>query len=226
MKKLFISIAIWGIFLIQFSSYSFAQKSDNSKYTKVLITTEFGEIKLKLYNETPLHRDNFIKLVQEKYFDSTLFHRVINQFMIQGGDPDSKNAAEGVLLGNGGPTYTIPAEFKPELFHKKGVLAAAREGDQVNPSKASSGSQFYIVQGRVFNREELNVLAQRMGKSFTEEQIKTYSTLGGTPHLDANYTVFGEVISGLEVVDKIAAVSTDKNNRPLKNIPMTIRIVE
>jgi peptidyl-prolyl cis-trans isomerase B (cyclophilin B) len=226
MKKILLSIVVLTVFLLQTTDFAYAQKGDKLPFTKIQINTAFGDINLKLYNETPLHRDNFIKLVKEKYFDSTLFHRVINQFMIQGGDPDSKNAADSILLGNGGPAYTIPAEFKAEIFHKKGVLAAAREGDQINPTKASSGSQFYIVQGRVFSREELNVLAQRMGKSFTEEQIKVYTTIGGTPHLDGNYTVFGEVISGLEVVDKIAAVITDKNNRPLKNIPMTIKIIE
>ncbi|MCX6233047.1 MAG: peptidylprolyl isomerase [Bacteroidetes bacterium] len=226
MKKILLSIALSVIFLLQITHFAFAQKTEKPAFTKILITTEYGEIKLKLYNETPFHRDNFIKLVKEKYFDSTLFHRVINKFMIQGGDPDSRHAADSVLLGDGGPAYTIPAEFRPEIFHKKGVLAAARESDQVNPTKASSGSQFYIVQGKVFTLEELNVLAQRMGKTFTEEQIKIYTTIGGTPHLDGNYTVFGEVISGLDVVDKIAIVATDKNNRPLKNIRMTIQIIE
>jgi cyclophilin family peptidyl-prolyl cis-trans isomerase len=226
MKKILISTVVLTVFLLQVLNSAFAQKTENSSNSIIQITTSFGDIKIRLYNETPLHRDNFIKLVKEKYFDSTLFHRVINQFMIQGGDPDSKNAAEGVLLGNGGPIYTIAAEFKPELFHKKGVLAAAREGDQINPLKSSSGSQFYIVQGKVFSKEELNILAQRMGKTFTEEQIKIYTTIGGTPHLDGNYTVFGEVISSLDVVDKIAAVATDKNNRPLTNIQMFIKIVE
>ena len=185
-----------------------------------------GDIKLKLYEETPLHRDNFIKLVNSHYFDSTLFHRVINNFMIQGGDPDSKRAASGAMLGNGGPSYTIPAEFVPALIHKKGVLAAAREGDMVNPQKASSGSQFYIVQGKVFTTEELDMLSKRMGKSFTEEQIKTYTTIGGTPHLDGNYTVFGEVISGWDVIDKIAAVATDQNNRPKEDIRMFVKFAE
>jgi len=146
--------------------------------------------------------------------------------MIQGGDPDSKHAAAGAMLGNGGPAYTIPAEFQPNLFHKKGVLAAARESDMVNPQKASSGSQFYIVQGKVFTVDELNVLAQRMGKTFTAEQIKIYTTIGGTPHLDDSYTVFGEVISGLEVVDRIAAVAKDKNDRPLEDIQMFIKFVD
>ncbi len=185
-----------------------------------------GDIKIKLYDETPLHRDNFIKLVNEHYLDSTLFHRVINKFMIQGGDPDSKNAQAATMLGNGGPQYTIPAEFRPDLIHKKGVLAAAREGDMVNPQKASSGSQFYIVQGKVFTTEELDMLSKRMGKTFTPEQIKIYSTVGGTPHLDGAYTVFGEVVSGWDVIDKIAAVATDKNNRPIDDIRMFVKFVD
>ena len=158
----------------------------------------------------------------KKYLDSTLFHRVIKAFMIQGGDPDSKHAIAGSMLGNGGPSYTIPAEFRKSLFHKKGALAAAREGDQVNPAKASSGSQFYIVQGKVWKLEELNMFAKQSGKTFSPEQIKAYTTIGGTPHLDDNYTVFGEIISGWEVLDKIAAVACDKNNRPLVDIRMKV----
>ncbi len=226
MKKLFLSVIITSLVFSQLSKVSQAQNSKKPTNVIVLISTELGDIKLKLYNETPLHRDNFIKLVKEKYLDSTLFHRVIKEFMIQGGDPDSKHAVAGALLGNGGPSYTIPAEFYKGIFHKKGALAAAREGDQVNPTKASSGSQFYIVQGRVFTMEELNMFAQRMGKTFTPEQIKTYTTVGGTPHLDDNYTVFGEVISGWEVIDKIAASVTDQNNRPQKNISMTVKLIE
>ncbi|NVN93696.1 MAG: peptidylprolyl isomerase [Bacteroidetes bacterium] len=226
MKKIFLSIVITSFVILTLCHVIQAQKPIQTSNKIVLIVTQYGDIKIKLYNETPLHRDNFIKLVKEKYLDSTLFHRVINQFMIQGGDPDSKHATAGSLLGNGGPTYTIPAEFVNTLFHKKGALAAAREGDQVNPTKASSGSQFYIVQGKVFTAEELNMFAQRMGKTFSPEQIKAYTTIGGTPHLDNNYTVFGEVIDGLNVIDKIAAVTTDKNNRPLNDIPMTVTIIE
>ncbi len=192
----------------------------------VLISTKYGDIKLKLYDETPLHKANFIKLVEEHYLDSTLFHRVINHFMIQGGDPDSKRALTGAELGNGGPTYTILAEFVPALFHKKGVLAAAREGDNVNPAKASSGSQFYIVQGNVYTNEQLDGFEKRMGIKFTVEQRKMYTTIGGTPHLDGSYTVFGEVISGLDVVDKIAAVKTDQNNRPTEDIRMMVTFVD
>ena len=226
MKKIFSTIVITSFVFFSLYNVSQAQKPAQSMAKIVLISTELGDIKIKLYDETPLHRDNFLKLVSEKYLDSTLFHRVINQFMIQGGDPDSKHAIAGSLLGNGGPSYTIPAEFRKGIYHKKGALAAAREGDQVNPTKASSGSQFYIVQGKVYTVEELNMFAQRMGKTFSPEQIKTYTTIGGTPHLDDNYTVFGEVIKGLDVIDKIASVATDKNNRPLQNIPMTVKLVE
>jgi len=202
------------------------------KQTKILISTAYGDIKIALYNETPKHRDNFIKLVKAHFYDSTLFHRVIQNFMIQGGDPDSKTAKAGQQLGDGDVGYTIPAEFNPNLIHKKGVLAAAREGDDVNPQKASSGCQFYIVQGKKFTKEEINKILKRKNTNratpitYTEEQYKTYETIGGTPHLDMDYTVFGEVIEGLEVVDKIAAVETDKRDRPKQDISMTIKIVK
>lgn len=185
---------------------------------QVKIETSKGVLIVKLYNETPQHRDNFIKLVNEKYYDGLLFHRVINAFMIQGGDPESKNAKEGQMLGNGGPNYTIPAEFNANLFHKKGALAAARTGDQMNPEKRSSGSQFYIVQGQVFNDEQLSYLSSRMGATYSDTQKEIYKTIGGTPHLDGAYTVFGEVVSGLEIIDTIASVKTDGNNRPLEDI--------
>jgi cyclophilin family peptidyl-prolyl cis-trans isomerase len=188
----------------------------------VKLITDSGTMVIMLYNRTPLHRDNFIKLVKQHYYDSLLFHRVIHHFMIQGGDPDSKNAKPGEMLGNGGPKYTIPAEFDSTLFHKKGVLAAAREGDDVNPRKASSGSQFYIVQGKVFTDAELDQLATKKKITIPEYRRKFYRTIGGTPHLDMNYTVFGEVISGMEVIDKIASAKTDPNNRPLKDIRMKI----
>lgn len=192
----------------------------------VKISTPYGDMIVKLYNGTPLHRDNFIKLVKNHYYDSLLFHRVINGFMIQGGDPDSRNAVPGQMLGNGGPGYDIPAEFRKEYFHKKGALAAAREPDQVNPEKASSGSQFYIVQGRKWTNMELNQMEQRMGHLIPWEQKEVYMNLGGTPHLDGNYTVFGEVIDGMDVIDKIAAVKTDQNDRPLKDVRMSMILLD
>ena len=224
MNKLFLKLIISSLIFLQLYTVNYAQTPKKAAETIILISTGFGDIKLKLYNETPLHRDNFIKLIKEKYLDSTLFHRVIKEFMIQGGDPDSKHAVAGSILGNGGPAYTIPAEFNKSLYHKKGALAAARESDQVNPAKASSGSQFYIVQGKIWTVDELNMFAKRLGKTYTPEQMKTYTTIGGTPHLDDNYTVFGEIISGWEVLDKIAAVACDKNNRPLIDIPMTVKL--
>jgi len=192
----------------------------------VEISTDYGKIQIKLYDNTPLHRDNFIKLVSEGYYNGTLFHRVINNFMIQGGDPDSKNANPGQMLGQGGPGYTVPAEFVSGNYHKKGALAAARMGDNVNPEKASSGSQFYIVHGRTFSDAELNQMELRSGVNFTPEQRNTYKTIGGTPHLDGAYTVFGEVISGLDVVDKIAVVKTNQGDRPATDVKMTMKIIK
>lgn len=193
--------------------------------TQVLIQTDLGDILIELYNETPQHRDNFIKLVSEGYYNGSLFHRVIPDFMIQGGDPDSKEAKAGQPLGNGGPEYTIPAEFVSTLFHKKGALAAAREPDAVNPKKASSGSQFYIVEGQVFDREKLLFYGQRMGVTFSKEQIEAYGTVGGSPHLDGNYTVFGQVLKGLEIVEKISLAERDGRNRPTTDIKMTLTVV-
>jgi peptidylprolyl isomerase len=265
-------IGFYIIMSLSFTGLGAQQFQDNPQI-KVLIATTLGDIKIALYNETPLHRDNFVKLINEHYFDSLLFHRVIQNFMIQGGDPDSKHAPTGTLLGEGGPPYTIPAEFNSKLFHKKGVLAAARDGDLENPSQASSASQFYIVQGRIFSDSLLTVQAKRITRSmvfnriinkpenatllsnykryvkkqlidsvkyvneiinkkvdvelpnvipyqFTAEQIAVYKTLGGTPHLDNSYTIFGEVYEGIEVVDKIAAQPVDKNNRPVDDIRM------
>ena len=194
--------------------------------TTVLISTSFGDMVVELYNETPQHRDNFVKLVKERFYDGTLFHRIIPNFMIQGGDPDSKGAAPNIQLGNGGPGYTIPAELVDGLYHKKGVLAAARLGDAVNPKKESSGSQFYLVQGQVFTEEKLRSFGVRSGKKYTEEQTKTYGTIGGTPHLDGAYTVFGEVVKGLEVIELIANLKRDKYNRPLKDVEMSISIIK
>ncbi len=231
----------------------------------VLIETEFGNMKIKFYDQTPLHKKNFIKLANNSFFNDLLFHRVINEFMIQGGDPDSKTAAPGVKLGNGGPGYDIAAEFNDSLYHKKGVIAAAREGDDLNPEKKSSGSQFYLVQGKKYNDEELNELEKQTSlndyivknpsvlselhkisqktndksNEFIYKYLKkkkdfvlikipefkriAYKEIGGIPFLDNNYTVFGEIIEGIDVIDKIAATETDKNKRPLKNIKMKIK---
>ncbi len=261
-------------FLIIFISSCTAQKKDSHPGVKVKIKTTAGDIIIKLYDETPLHQKNFIKLVNEKYFDGTLFHRVIKDFMIQAGDPNSRTAVKGQQLGSGGPEYTINAEFNPVLFHKKGALSAARTGDEVNPGKASSGSQFYIVQGKTYKEEELLQLEKQLGMGsivplireyiqkpenasimekiqakqqagdqtgfnsiidsvtaivkaqhpelkefkYTEEQKTVYKTIGGTPFLDMNYTVFGEVIEGLDIVDKIALVKTDESDRPIEDL--------
>jgi len=199
------------------SVFTYAQ----TKEKMVLFETTEGTIKVKLYNETPVHRDNFIKLVESGFFNGVLFHRVINKFMIQAGDPDSKGAEAGKQLGSGGPGYTLPAEIIPHLFHKKGALSAARQGDQANPQRRSSGSQFYIVQGDVYTNETLNTFEQRLYTKFTDVQRSTYTTIGGTPHLDAQYTVFGEVVEGLDIVDKIAAVACDANNRPKTDVKIT-----
>jgi len=191
--------------------------------TKVRIKTDMGEITIKLYDETPLHRDNFIALVKKGFYDSLLFHRVISNFMIQGGDPLSKNAEAGAMLGmGGGDLERIPAEFRPNLFHKKGALAAARDN---NPQKASSACQFYIVQGKKYSADELNMMENQMGSKFSADARNAYSTVGGTPFLDQNYTVFGEVVAGLEVIDKIAACSKNAQDRPLSDIRMNMEII-
>ena len=242
---------------------------ENEKRTLLKLETTMGNITVALYNETPKHRDNFIKLVKEGVYDSTLFHRVIKQFMIQAGDPDSKNASDTAMLGSGDVGYTIPAEFNPKFFHKKGVLAAARQGDDVNPEKASSGCQFYIVTGRKFTEPQLLGMENKINEQreealfdslarqhmkeiykmrkagdnagllelqdtleaqareladkeekfrFTPEQIKAYSTVGGAPHLDGSYTVFGEVTEGMEVVENIEIAKTNRADRPVENI--------
>lgn len=269
-KNLFVAFSLITAIFIPLTSFKPAVTAPPDQI-KVMMVTNYGVIKLKLYNETPLHRDNFVKLVRAHYFDSLLFHRVIQKFMIQGGDPDSKNALPGAQLGEGGPKYTVPAEFSRNLFHKKGVLAAARESDLDNPTQASSGSQFYIVQGRTYTDSLLKTLEPRITKrmlfnyeinlpenqplvekyrkyakeknndsikyindvfdqkvekelpnvakyKFTTEQIKAYSTIGGTPTLDNSYTVFGEVYEGLDIVDLIAAQKVDGNARPLEDI--------
>jgi peptidyl-prolyl cis-trans isomerase B (cyclophilin B) len=190
---------------------------------RIKISTSMGEIVVKLSDKTPLHRDNFVKLVNSHFYDSLLFHRIIAGFMIQGGDPTSKNAAPGILLGNGGAGYTIPAEFDSSLYHKKGALAAARDN---NPQKASSGCQFYIVQGRKYSNSELDVIEMQKGVYFSPAKRMTYAMNGGTPNLDMNYTVFGEVESGIEVVDEIAHSAKDVNNRPLTNISMKMEVIK
>lgn len=192
----------------------------------VLIETDFGNITVRLYNETPRHRDNFLKLVKEGFYDGLLFHRVIKNFMIQGGDPKSKDAQPGQMLGDGGLPYTVPAEFVPTLFHKKGALAAARQGDNVNPNKESSSCQFYIVQGNVWNPNQLKMMEYQMQKHFSQAQIDAYTTVGGTPHLDGDYTVFGEVVEGLDVVDKIAAVQCGQFDRPVKDVKMKMKVIQ
>jgi peptidyl-prolyl cis-trans isomerase B (cyclophilin B) len=252
---------------------TYAQKKD---YV-ITIKTDFGDMVAILYDETPKHKANFIKLVKEQYYDSLLFHRIIEGFMIQGGDPESKKAASGKRLGNGGPGYTVDAEINPKLFHQKGALSAARLGDQINPSKASSGSQFYIVQGKKMSEHEIRIDQQKFGAAMQQffqkpenaacrdsvsklyqardyaayekyilslkpvaekqvgisterdvlpELVKAYSTTGGTPSLDGQYTVFGQVIKGLEVIDKIAAQPKDAADRPLADVRMKITVEE
>ena len=187
------------------------------KETVVVINTNYGTIKAKLYNDTPLHRDNFIKLVNEGWYNGSPFHRVINNFMIQGG----QNAD-----GRQDPGYTVPAEFRENHFHKKGALCAARQGDQVNPKKASSGSQFYIVQGQVFDDKKLALYEERLGKIFSAKQRQAYKSVGGTPHLDGDYTVFGEVTEGLDIVDKIAAVKTGYMDVPVEPVVINSITIE
>ena len=195
--------------------------------TTAVFNTTAGIIRIRLYDQTPLHKENFIKLIKQGYYDSIIFHRVISGFMIQTGDPNSKTAKPGQQLGDGGPGYTIPAEINPSLFHKKGALAAARQGDQVNPQKKSSGSQFYIVQGQVLNNAQLeSLVVSGRHLPFTEEQKKAYTTVGGTPHLDNNYTVFGEVTEGLEIIDQIASAETDQRNRPIHDIKIINAYIE
>ncbi|MEM1318777.1 MAG: peptidylprolyl isomerase [Bacteroidota bacterium] len=192
----------------------------------VEIETDFGTMTVLLYDATPQHRDNFIKLADEGFYDGLLFHRVINGFMIQGGDPDSKNAKSGQPLGSGGPGYMVPAEFVDTLIHVKGALAAARIGGPANPKKKSSGSQFYIVQGSPVPAARLNVIEAQKDLRYSSEHREAYTTMGGTPFLDKEYTVFGQVIKGLEVIDKIAAVNTSAADRPKKDVKMKIRVIK
>jgi len=216
MKQIGILFLLFAVQLV----FSQAKKPD------VIVQTPYGDIKIILYDKTPKHKANFIKLAKEGYYDGLLFHRVIPNFMIQGGDPDSKGAPAGKRLGEGGPDYTIPFEYVPEYFHKRGALAAARMPDEVNPARESSGSQFYIVQGKTFTDEELDKIEKKYKHQFTPEQRQVYKTIGGAPHLDGAYTVFGEVIEGMDVVDKIASLPRDKFDRPLTDVPMKIIVVQ
>ena len=211
-RKAIFLIAILGLLAI----------SCGEKVYYVDIETEYGNMKAELYNSTPIHRDNFVKLVKEGFYDDLLFHRIIDGFMIQGGDPNSKNAAPGQSLGSGGPGYTIDNEIGAPHF--RGCLAAARTGGPSNPEKKSSGSQFYIVDGNKQNRNTLNTIAQRGKFAYNEDQISKYEEIGGTPMLDNDYTVFGELISGHEVIDQIATVAKDQSDRPVKDVKMKIRM--
>lgn len=222
MKKISLLLLTCFLFTTAHSQQDSTIKKKDRK-RDVLLQTSKGDMVIRLSDSTPLHRDNFLKLVKIHYYDGVLFHRVIKDFMIQAGDPESRNAPAGKPLGNGGPAYTIPAEFRATLFHKKGVIAAARQSDPVNPQKASSGSQFYIVQGKAFTSADLDALesGRLQGRKIPQEQRAVYTTAGGTPHLDGAYTVFGEVIKGFEVIDAIASVPTSKGadrDRPLEDV--------
>lgn len=214
--KLMKKISLLLFVCILFTS-SCAKRNDNEPVFKIE-TTE-GTIIVKLYAKTPQHRDNFMKLVEANLYEGVLFHRVIKDFMIQAGDPDSKNAGPKVVLGSGDVGYTVPSEIVfPKYYHKKGAVAAARQGDDVNPERASSGCQFYIVKGKVFTDAELNALEQKKSIKYTEQQRADYKTVGGTPHLDNAYTVFGEVIDGIEIASNISLVKTGKYDRPLEDV--------
>ena len=222
MRRLLSIGAMWLLLLSLFPMHA------QEKETLVLIETDKGKIKVKLFDETPKHRDNFIKHVKEHLYDGLLFHRVIKQFMIQGGDINSKNAPMDKHLGDGELDYTLPAEFVyPQYFHRRGALCAARMPDDENPEKASSPNQFYIVTGKYYTEMELNKMEAEKGITLTEEQRKAYMLEGGAPHLDGNYTVFGQVIEGMKVVDKIQFVDTNEEDRPTKNIAIkTMKIIE
>ena len=200
------------------ASFIFSACGDKQQYA--IIETPMGNMKVLLYDETPLHRDNFVKLANEGFYDDLLFHRVMQGFMIQGGDPESRNAAPNQMLGNGGPGYTLPAEIGAP--HLRGALAAARLSDAMNPQKESSGSQFYVVQGRPVDPAMLDQFEQMGGFKYNETQRQLYQDIGGRPDLDGKYTVFGEVVEGLEVIDKIAAVQTNAQNRPVEDVPMKV----
>ncbi|MCL4482988.1 MAG: peptidylprolyl isomerase [Bacteroidetes bacterium] len=274
--KQFLVKSLLLLAIASISACSFSQNKPVPEGPIVRIKTKFGDMKVVLYNETPLHRDNFLKLTKAGVFDSLLFHRVIKGFMVQGGDPQSKRATKDQMLGDGDLNYTIPAEIRPGIIHKKGVIAAARNGDEENPERRSSATQFYLAQGKVFklddipsielnlnnraaeslflklksekidtlmlfqmarNQEGYDKLLEKLKQQarvevnknpvrLTKQQIETYTTIGGIPHLDGAYTVFGEVIEGLAVIDSIAAQPTGANNRPLENIRMKIEVVK
>lgn len=217
MKKLLFYLLL-SVFLLTSCS------QDKSKEVMFLIETPLGNMKCKLYNSTPLHKENFLKLVKKGYYDGLLFHRVIKDFMAQGGDPNSKDAPQGIMLGSGGPDYKIPAEIGK--YHFKGAIAAARQGDQSNPKKESSGSQFYLVQGQKMDAAQLNMMTSGKKIKYTTEEVKKYETLGGTPFLDGDYTVFGEIVEGLQVLDIICNSECDQYNRPLKDIKMKISLIK
>ncbi|MEM9990877.1 MAG: peptidylprolyl isomerase [Bacteroidota bacterium] len=192
----------------------------------VEIQTPYGNMLVELFESTPKHRDNFVKLAENGFYNDLLFHRVIGGFMIQGGDPDSKDAPANKSLGTGGPGYQIDAEFNDDLVHTKGALAAARTGDAINPERKSSGSQFYIVHGGPISAGQLDMLENRLGVRYTEEQRAVYLENGGTPHLDRSYTVFGQVVEGLDVIDQIGAVPTSNRDRPVEDVKMTVRVIK
>lgn len=275
MKNSLIKILLF-IAVVTNSSCSFSQNKPVPEGPMVLISTKYGDMKVVLYNETPLHRDNFMKLTKEGVFDSLLFHRVIKGFMVQGGDPQSKRATREQVLGDGDLNYTVPAEIVPGIIHKKGVIAAARNGDEDNPERRSSATQFYLAQGKVYKLDDVPSIEQNLNSrvaetlflkyksdkidtlmlfqmarnkdgydklleklkqkaivetdknpaKLTKQQIETYTTLGGIPHLDGAYTVFGEVLEGLAVIDSIAAQPTGAMDRPLENIRMTIKVIK
>jgi cyclophilin family peptidyl-prolyl cis-trans isomerase len=200
-------------------TYTHTQAQSRKDYL-VTIGTPWGEMHAVLFDKTPKHKANFLKLVDDKFYDGLLFHRIVDGFMIQGGDPNSRKAKPKEMLGNGDIGYKIDAEIQPDLFHKKGVLAAARDN---NPAKASSGCQYYIVQGKVWNDSTLRMqMARNPQRVFTEEQKQVYKTIGGTPHLDGNYTVFGQVVDNLWVIDSVAKQKRDAQNRPLVDLPMKV----
>lgn len=212
------------IFLGTLTMTSFQEVLSQTAAHTLLIETSKGKLKCILYDQTPMHSDNFIELINNGTYNGVLFHRVIKNFMIQSGDPDSKNAEKGTLLGTGGVGYNLPAEFHPDLYHKNGAIAAARQGDQTNPNRESNGSQFYIVQGEIFSDEQLDQMENSGAHiKFTPEQRMIYKAVGGTPHLDYAYTVFGEVIEGFDVISAISAEPTDERYRPLEDVKI-IRI--